>query len=97
MNLEPISNSLWDRADFMLLFAFFWLIEGLSIRSIDGMCREEEVLLFTVFLFVMGLFLKNDPHFLSRKVFCHLYVCIIFYKTIIMYINKIYCLVPGLQ
>lgn len=53
MNLEPISNSLWDRADFMLLFAFFWLIEGLSIRSIDGMCREEEVLLFTVFLFVM--------------------------------------------
>ena len=53
MNLEPISNSLWDRADFMSLFAFFWLIEGLSIRSIDGMCREEEVLLFTVFLFVM--------------------------------------------
>ena len=97
MNLEPISNSLWDRADFMLLFAFFWLIEGLSIRSIDGMCREEEVLLFTVFLFVMGLFLKNDPHFLSKRVFWYLRVCNLFYKTIIIYINKIYCLVPGLQ
>jgi len=59
MNLEPISNSLWDRADFMLLFAFFWLIEGLSIRSIDGMCREEEVLLFTVFFVCDGAILKK--------------------------------------
>ena len=28
----PTSNSLWNRADFMSLFAFFWLIEGLSVR-----------------------------------------------------------------
>lgn len=43
----------------MLLFAFFWLIEGLSVRSIDGMCREEEVLLFTVFFVCDGAILKK--------------------------------------
>ena len=82
MNLEPISNSLWDRADFMLLFAFFWLIEGLSIMSIDGMCREEEVLLFTVFLFVMGLFLKKMIHIFYQERYFVIYMFVVYFTKL---------------
>ena len=82
MNLEPISNSLWDRADFMLLIAFFWLIECLSIMSIDGMCREEEVLLFTVFLFVMGLFLKKMIHIFYQERYFVIYMFVVYFTKL---------------
>ena len=42
-----------------------------------------------------SLFLKIGPYFLSKRVFWYLRVCNIFYKTIIIYINKIYCLISG--